>query len=175
VFQAARRHNVRTGLGRVWQSAEVRRRDGQRRFKTAGRGFSPRLGLGKKAAMQTVEIPREAWPQTLNEFTAIHEGWLISLDVLSPTIGAQPEISNLPLLGISADRIDHDDAITISAARGAAEHMTHTIRAATRVHIERREDGADVALQVESADGTKTILRFLATALPETLDGVVPR
>lgn len=123
--------------------------------------------------MQTVEIPHEAWAQTLNEFTAIHEGWLVSLDVLAPTIGAQLEINNLPLLGLSVDRIDHDDAITISAARAAAEHITHTIRSPTRVYIERREDGADVALQVESADGTKAILRFRATALPETLDGVV--
>jgi len=125
--------------------------------------------------MRTVEIPHDAWAQTLNEFTAIHEGWLISLDVLSPTIGAQPEINNLPLLGVSADRVDHDDAITISAARAAAEHITHTIRAVTRVYIERRDDGADVAMQIESADGTKTVLRFLATALPETLDGVVRR
>ena len=125
--------------------------------------------------MQTVEVPREAWARTLNEFTAIHEGWLMSLEVLSPIIGAHPEISNLPLLGVSADRVDHDDAITISAARGAADYTTHTIRAATRVYIERREDGADVALQIESADGTKTILRFRATALPETLDGVVRR
>ena len=58
--------------------------------------------------MQTVEIPRKAWAQTLNEFTAIHEGWLVSLDVLGPTIGAQPEINNLPLLGVLADRVDHD-------------------------------------------------------------------
>jgi Family of unknown function (DUF5335) len=125
--------------------------------------------------MQTVEIPHEAWARTLNEFTAIHEGWVVSLDVLSPAMGAQPEINNLPLLGVSADRVDHEDAITISAARTAAEHITHTIRAATRVYIERREDGADVALQIESADGTKTILRFRTTALPETLDGVVGR
>jgi hypothetical protein len=123
--------------------------------------------------MRTVEIPREAWAQTLNEFTAIHEGWLISLDVLSPEIGAQPEINNLPLLGVSADRADHDGSIVISAARSVGEHITHTIHAATRVYIERREDGADIALQIESADGTKTILRFRATALPETLDGIV--
>ncbi len=125
--------------------------------------------------MQTVEVPREAWAQTLNEFTAIHEGWLVSLDVLGPTIGAQPEINNLPLLGVSADRADHDGTIMISAARSAGEHITHTIHAATRVYIERREDGADVALQIESADGMKTILRFRAVALPETLDGIVRR
>jgi len=126
--------------------------------------------------MRTVDIPREAWARTLNEFTAIHEGWLVSLDVLGPTIGAQPEMTNLPLLGVSAEPADHDGAITISAAaRSGAEYITHTIHAATRVCIERREDGADVALQIESADGTKNILRFRTAALPETLDGVVRR
>ena len=125
--------------------------------------------------MRTVEIPREAWAQTLNEFTAIHEGWLVSLDVLGPEIGAQVEIKNLPLLGVSADRADHDGSIIISATRSVGEHITHTIHAATRVYIERREDGADVALQIESADGTKAILRFRVAALPETLDGVVRR
>ena len=29
--------------------------------------------------MLTVEVPREAWAQALNEFNAIHEGWLVSL------------------------------------------------------------------------------------------------
>jgi hypothetical protein len=125
--------------------------------------------------MRTVEIPREAWAQTLNEFTAIHEGWLVSLDVQGPVIGAQAEINNLPLLGISADRADHDGTIMISAGSLVGEHIIHTIHAATRVYIERREDGADVALQIESADGTKAILRFRVAALPETLDGVVRR
>ena len=124
--------------------------------------------------MQTVEIPREGWTPTLDEFTAIHEGWLVSLDVLGSTIGAQPEITNLPLLGVSADRVT-DGPITISAARSAAEHITHTIHAPSRVYIERRDDGADVALQIESADGTKSILRFRVAALPETLDGIVHR
>lgn len=122
--------------------------------------------------MRTVKIPREAWAQTLKEFTAIHEGWLVSLDILGPEIGAQLEINNLPLRAVSADL---GDDIVISAVPSVGEHITHTIHAATHVHIERREDGADVALQIESADGTKTILRFRAAALPETVDGVVRR
>lgn len=59
--------------------------------------------------MQTVEIPREAWVHKLNEFTRIHEGWLVSLDVLAGDFGAQPQIDNLPLLGVSADRIDQTE------------------------------------------------------------------
>lgn len=122
--------------------------------------------------MQTVEIPREAWDQRLNEFTAVHEGWLVSLDVLAAEIGAQPEIRNLPLLGVSSDRIDHDATIAISVARSATDHFTHVIHAVTRVYVERTEEGADAALQIESADGTRTILRFRAAVLPETVDGI---
>jgi len=122
--------------------------------------------------MQTVEIRRQDWGHGLNEFTRIHEGWLVSLDVLGSDLGAQPEIDKLPLLGVSADRIDHDGTIAVSVARSASEHLTHIIEAATRIYIERTDAGADVALQIESADGTKTILRFRAAALPETVDGI---
>ena len=90
-------------------------------------------------------------------------------------MGAQPEVENLPLLGVSADRADGDGAITISAGRSEAGHITHTIHAPTRVQIERREDGADIALQIESAGGARAILRFRIAALPETVDGVIHR
>lgn len=125
--------------------------------------------------MQTIEVPRQDWTRTLNEFAAIHQGWLISLEVLSPEMGAQREIHNLPLLGVSAEQIDGNGTITISAARSAGEHVSHTIHVPTRMHIERTDQGADVALQVESGDGVRTILRFRVTALPETLDGIVHR
>ena len=123
--------------------------------------------------MRTIEIPREEWVQRLNEFSLIHDGWLISLDVLGDEIGAQPEIANVPLLGISADRIDRDGTIAVSVARSATEHFTHIIHAAARIYVERTDDGADAALEIESLDGTATILRFRVAALPETVDGIV--
>jgi len=123
--------------------------------------------------MQTIEIPREDWGHRLNEFTTIHEGWLISLDIMGAELGVQPEIVNLPLLGVSVDRVNHDGTIAVSVARSRSEHFTHIIEGVTRIYLERTDDGADAALQIESADGTKAILRFRATALPETVDGLV--
>ena len=122
--------------------------------------------------MRTLEIPPEAWADRLGEFTAMHEGWLVSLDVLGD-LGAQTVIDNLPLLGVSTDRVEHNRTIVISVARSASEHFTHIIEAAQRIYIQRADDGAEAALQVESADGTKTILRFRATVLPESVDGIV--
>jgi hypothetical protein len=39
--------------------------------------------------------------------------------------------------------------------------------------LERREDGADDAMRIESADSAKAILRFRLVVLPETGDGMV--
>jgi hypothetical protein len=123
--------------------------------------------------MRTIEIPREAWARRLNEFTANHDRWLVSLEVTGPEIGAQPQVDNLPLLGVSADRVDHDGSIAISVARSEAEHLTHIIRDVTRVAIAQTDEAADVAMQIEAADGTTAILRFRAAALPDTVDGLV--
>ena len=125
-----------------------------------------------RSSMRSIEIPREVWTDRLDEFAKVHDGWLVSLDVLGPAIGAQPEVDNLPLSGVSSD---HADTITISVARSMTEHFTHVIHAVTRVDVEQTEEGADAALQIESADGTKTVLRFRAAVLPETVDGVVRR
>jgi hypothetical protein len=125
----------------------------------------------------TVEIPREAWVRRLNEFTHTHEGWLASLELLGAELGAQPEIDNVPLLGISADRIDHDGRVAVSVTRSPGEHFTHIIEAVTRIYIERADDGADAALRIDSADGTRTIVRVRAAAAfrSETTDNGVHR
>lgn len=110
--------------------------------------------------MQTIEIPQKNWPSVLDQFSLTHEGQPISVDVLSSEIGSQPEIRRLPLIGVVVEPLGRGDAITISAARERDAQTTHAIHSPTRVWIERAEDGADVALQIESTDGTKTILRL---------------
>lgn len=125
--------------------------------------------------MQTTEIPYHAWPRALDEFSAIHEGWLISVDILSKEIGAQPEVHDLPLVGLVAEPGDNGGTITVSAARPDVGQITHTIHSPTRVWIERTKAGADSALQIESAEGTTTIVRFRTPALPETVDGIAKK
>ena len=125
--------------------------------------------------MQTVEIPPARWRPALDEFSAIHEGWLVSVDVLGSEIGAQPEISNLPLVGVSADDPQRGDAIAIAVAPSPRDQFTHVVTGAIRLYVERTDEGADVALGIESDDGIKTIVRFRTPALPETVDGLPHR
>ena len=123
--------------------------------------------------MQTIEILPPVWPQACDAFSAAHEGWLISIDVLASDLGAQPQVRDLPLVGIVAELRGGDSTITISVVGpSGAEQLTHTVHAPTRVRIERTDEGADVAMQIESAEQT-TIVRFRTPARPETVDGIV--
>lgn len=125
--------------------------------------------------MLTIEIPQKDWARTLDEFSALHDGWLVSLDVLAPELGVQPEIHDMPLRGVTAESHPSGPFITIAAARNDGEHITHIIHDPTHVRIERTNDGADVALQIESTEGTSSILKFTTIARPDTVDGVPQR
>lgn len=106
--------------------------------------------------MRTVEIPRNTWPTALNDFSNRHLGWPISIDVLNSEIGAQPEVQDLPLMGVAVEERE-GGTIVISAAK-QREHLTHIIHAPNRVWIEQDDEGTDVALQVEASEST-TIIR----------------
>ncbi|HVC21194.1 MAG TPA: DUF5335 family protein [Vicinamibacterales bacterium] len=124
--------------------------------------------------MKSQVIPLSQWRQYLDSFSRQYDGWLVSMEVDSPEIGAQPEIDNLPLEGISADTVSTRDAtIGIVAGRVTDGRLTHTIVHATGLAVEETESGVKVALQVTAADGTTTILRFRSPSRPETVDGVV--
>jgi hypothetical protein len=96
----------------------------------------------------------------------------VSLDVLMPELGAQPEIDDLPLRGVTAEVGARESTITIAAGSTGTDQITHTIHGPRSVQLEQNDAGADVALQIESSDHAKAILRFTSPALPETVDGL---
>jgi hypothetical protein len=121
--------------------------------------------------MRTIEIPARDWSRTLDQFSLLHQGWLVSLDVVAPTLGTQPEIRELPLVAVTAESNLLDSIITIAAARQDGAHIAHVVRSPRHIRIERTPEGADVALEVQSADGTAAILRFRVAERPNTVDG----
>jgi hypothetical protein len=122
--------------------------------------------------MRTVVIPRADWSAKLDEFSTVHDGWRVSLDILTAELGAQPEIDNVPLRGVTAELGNRDPVITIAAGWKDADQITHMIHAPTRVQLEQNDSGADVALAIEAADQSKTILRITSPAMPETVDSI---
>jgi len=121
--------------------------------------------------MPTREIPREDWRPFLDAFSREHRGWLVSIDVLGPEVGAQHEASDIPLEGVAAD--ERDDLISVFAGRDADRHVAHTVPAPIGVAVQQTAEGADEALQIRSRDGDTTILRFRTAIRPELVDGIV--
>lgn len=53
------------------------------------------------------------------------------------------------------------------------EQVAHTIARPLQVRLNQTEEGAHRGLEIESAGGELTVLRFRFAVLPETVDGVV--
>ena len=124
--------------------------------------------------MTTREIPRDEWVAFFDGFSRQHEGWLVAVEVLGADIGAQVEARELPLGGVTADLKGRDEgAISITLGESAENHVMHTITAPAHIRLEQTAEGANAALQIESAGGATTLLRFRSALLPEMVDGVV--
>ena len=124
--------------------------------------------------MPTREIPREEWSKFFDVFSRQHEGWLATLEIFAPDVGAQMEAHELPLEGISiASGGSVADAIAISLGKNAEDHVTHTITKPEHVWLEQTSGGANAALEIESENQTKSLLRFRSALPPEMVDGVV--
>jgi hypothetical protein len=125
--------------------------------------------------MNTVEVPRAAWAAQLNDFTAAHEGWPVSLDIRSPSTDVRGAIEGMPLLGISIDHAEDGCSIAVSVSRSRFDHLTHVIDGVTRVLVQRTDEGADAGVRIDSAGEVSTVLRLRNPVLPERVDHVLHR
>jgi len=124
--------------------------------------------------MPTQEIPREDWSNFFDVFSRQHEGWLATLEVFGPEVGAQEEAHQLPFEGISiASEGNGADAIAINLGKTVEDHVTHTITKPEHVWLEQTSGGANAALEIESENQNKALLRFRSALPPEMVDGVV--
>src|SRR5205823_5631656 len=124
--------------------------------------------------MQTQEIPRQEWNSFFDSFSRQHEGWLATLEVFGSDVGAQEEAHELPLEGVSvASEADKSESIAINIGKTPEDHISHTITQPHHVWLETNDEGADAALEIESEDRSKTLLRFRSPVSPEFVDGIV--
>jgi len=116
--------------------------------------------------METREIPRDEWTSFFDLFNKQHEGWLATLEVFGLEVGAQEQARDLPLEGVSlASSADEPETIAISLARNPEDHLSHTIVRPEHVWFEQNAQLENAALEIESADDTKTLMRFRSPLL----------
>ena len=124
--------------------------------------------------MQTTQITKTEWPAFFDSFSRKHQGWLATLEILGPDIGAQVEERELAFEGITDERdAAKGNTIMIMTGGKANDHVTHTINRPTEVSLEQTDAGADAALAIKSEDGVTALLRFRSSVLPEMVDAMV--
>ena len=106
--------------------------------------------------MQEREIPPNRWRDFFDTFRTQHKDWIATIE-----IGERVEGRELPLVGVSADsKGSEPNAIEIEVGRDPSDHLTHIVDEAERVTFRQSVDGAQLELEIESADGEKTAVRL---------------
>ncbi len=127
----------------------------------------------KKKLGGKVEIPRKEWVNFFDGFSRQHRSWLINLEVTQDGKKHALEARELPFQGVTVDlKHGDEDTTSITLEQGRQQYLTHTVPHTKRVLLEQTQQGADSGLTIESADGSKTMLKFRSPALPETVGGV---
>ena len=120
--------------------------------------------------MSVHDVPRRRWVDVLEEFSRGHRGWLVSV----VTVGPGPELVShtglRPLESVTVAQTDGRPTIVRVGLQGAPAILVNAPRA---LGVDRRDDGADRALEIDAAADFVRIA-FRATALPEELDGIAP-
>jgi len=119
-----------------------------------------------------VEIPAEQWIGFFDSFSRQHEGWLASIEITEGN-AKRTELRDRPLEGISCDQIGARDEIYLSFDGGEGVNLTHPVRNPMKVVFRRDIEGAHEGIDLNSADGSLTSVRFRIPAKPETLDGLL--
>jgi hypothetical protein len=110
--------------------------------------------------VQTRTVSQPRWTTIFDSLSRIYDGAHASLEVLSADLGAQFEIEDQPLRGISCD----DTGIEVHFLTRRGEHLAHRIPDAKRVQIEENAAGLLVAVEIEGDGSDRVIVRFSSPA-----------
>ena len=116
--------------------------------------------------MKTIPIEKRNWSRFVKDFNDLHETAIATVQVFRHDSGAQTLVSELPLIGIDFDARSGNFQIVTGRNE---ERITHSVAAVTKVWLEQTDPGADVAVELDAADGTTTLLRLKSPVLSELL------
>jgi hypothetical protein len=105
--------------------------------------------------MVTRAIARERWISFFDSLSRVYAGSGATLEVLAPDLGAQIEVEETPLRGISYDVTGLE--LHFATRSG---HLVHRIAMPARVSIEEGDDGLVAAIEIAADGEPATILRL---------------
>jgi hypothetical protein len=118
--------------------------------------------------MTVRDVSRSEWPSFLEHFSREHRAWISTMHGL---VAGAP-LTHIPSVALKSVTLESDvpgPIVRITFFNGVS--LCAVRPCVVRVQT---DDGAERALEVETADGGFIRLAFRATALPEQLDGIAP-
>ena len=131
---------------------------GIRRFTPRGSAVSPD---------RIIPVAPNDWRRRFDQLSRSHAGWLATLSVSGPEATGQPEARDIPFGGVVLE--PRGTGIWIRLAS-----LGHHISNPSDVWFRIGPDGAEKALGIETADGTRTVVEFRSALPPEMVDGIAP-
>jgi hypothetical protein len=128
--------------------------------------------IGHESEAGDRDIPPGEWVSFLDGFSRQHENWLVTVEE-SRDKERLVGITNRRLKGVSMDRADGNQRAYIEVGEKPDEHSVHIVENPTRIRFKQTPSGEHQGLEIASADGTTTIVRFRSAMRPEMLDGIV--
>ncbi len=115
---------------------------------------------------ETKEIPLDRWIPFLTDFTRENRGAHARLEIVGADtdVGYQVETDHRPFDGVSADVKDNERTVWIHFGSTPDDHIAHGVHEAAAIRTLPPTGKTGAVLEVEAADGTKTILEL---TLPE--------
>jgi dienelactone hydrolase len=124
--------------------------------------------LSRGPTMTVRDVPRSEWRSFLEHFSREHCAWIGTIHGL--LAGAlMTHIQSATLKSVRLESGASGPVLRITFGNGIS-----LCAAQPRILRVQTDDGAERALEVETADGGFIRLAFHATALPEQLDGIAP-
>lgn len=106
--------------------------------------------------MHTHTIPPPQWRTVLDSLSRVYDGATATLEVLDPNLGAQAEVEEVPLRGITYDA----GGIEIDFQTRDGGHLVHRIAHPKSVQVEEADNGFVVAIQFDSDNDPRNVLRL---------------
>lgn len=118
--------------------------------------------------MSIRNVPPSDWRSFFERFSRAHRAWVATIHGIERGV-AVTRVPSEAIKSIAFDQHVPDAIVRLTFLNGVS--LCAPRPSAVRV---QEKDGADCALEVDTADGAFVRLAFRATALPEQLDGMAP-
>ena len=133
-----------------------------------------RLGFqalpGASVVSQIVSVPAVEWCGFLARFSRRHRGRLATIHGFARDVPLT-RVRSEALESVVLEQSDCDYLVRVTLANGISLCAPRP----RAVRVQQTDEGAEAALEIETASGAFIRVAFRATVLPDQLDGVAPR